>query len=376
MAHNKSLSRAKSTKNDEFYTRLTDIEKELRHYRRHFKDKIVFCNCDDPFESNFFRYFVMNFNRLKLKQLVCTCYAGSPVMGQQMTVADILGKPDTPSDTPYKAIVNKVYDITGDGAIDQDDIIELFRAGENTLEELMEDGDFRSQECLDLLSECDIVCTNPPFSLFRSYIALLMEYRKRFIIIGNQNVITYRDFFPLLQNNFVWLGNNNPPPKLFYIPESADRKNVVYDDDGNKMAVFGNICWFTNLDISRRHEDMILIRRYNPEDYPTYANYNAIEVQKLSDIPFDYDGYMGVPLTFLNKYNPDQFEIIGRSHDIDWAVNECPFFNPPDEAMAKSFKAYDNTWRVQIPYLLDEDGMPINIYQRIFIRNKHPEEPR
>ena len=353
MAKNRSLNNAGIARQDEFYTRLTDIEKELRHYRNHFAGKIVFCNCDDPFESNFFRYFVMNFNRLHLKQLICTCYAGSPVMGQQMTFADILGRPETPSDKPYKAVVNKVYDITGDGAIDLNDIVELFRAGENTLTELDADGDFRSDECVEILDLADIVVTNPPFSLFKEYISQLIEHEKKFIIIGSKNAITYRDFFPLLRDGKLWTGYGFSGGDAYFMipPENArDFADGVYDPE-HGLVHFRNVTWYTNMDINRRHEDLILTKRYDPELYEKYDNYDAINVNRLVDIPYDYDGVMGVPITIIEHHNPDQFEIIGLT--------------------AGNIKGLAG-----IPTSTGKDGPYINgklKYGRVLIRNKHPE---
>lgn len=281
MAGNTNLSAAKRAKNDEFYTQLTDIEKELRHYRKHFKGKTVICNCDDPFESNFFKYFVLNFNRLKLKKLIATCYEGSAVAEYRNGKAK-----------PYKAVVTTVHDTTGDGGIDMEDVRNLFDLGENELTELEGDGDFRSEECLKLLDEADIVVTNPPFSLFREYVAVLMEHKKKFIIIGNKNAITYKEIFPLLKNNEMWLGSNNPAPKEFFTPQGVTK------------SVSGLTRWYTNLDLKKRHEELILVKRYTPEEYPHYDNYDAIEVNKVVNIPCDYAGIMGVPITFMDKYNP------------------------------------------------------------------------
>ena len=375
MAGNKSLTAAARAKQDEFYTQLTDIEKELRYYKKHFKDKTVLCNCDDPFESNFFKYFVLNFNRLGLKKLIATCYTGSPIANKQLSLFDILGESEATTNKPYKAVVTTVYDKTGDGGVDMLDVAELFKSGENELSELRGDGDFRSPECLALMNEADIVVTNPPFSLFREYVSVLMDNQKEFLIIGNQNAITYKEVFHLLMTNQVWLGVSSP--KEFVIPANVnDRKNTYVRDDGTIMAKFGNVCWFTNLDLRKRHEEMILVRRYNKEDYPHYANYDAIEVSKISDIPCDYAGIMGVPITFFVNYNPDQFEIVGRSHDIDWAEKECTFFVAPDDDHKAIYKEYDRTWRMQIPYWLDNNGMPSKVYLRIFVKNKHPEAPK
>ena len=320
---NNQLSAAKKAKNDEFYTRMTDIEHELVHYRDHFKGKVVLCNCDDPFESNFFKYFALNFNPLGLKKLIATCYSGSPIAGGEYQPS--LFDDDVDENTgrhrrAYKAVVNVFRDTTGDGELDMDDIKNLLDSGENELTELHGDGiygagDFRSKECLELLDEADIVVTNPPFSLFREYVATLMDYDKKFVIVGNQNAITYKEAFPLLRDDRLWLGYNKV--KEFVVPSAdhPERGNIVTDGKGGLIAKFGNICWYTNLDITKRHEDLLLYRRYkeDPSRYPKYDNYDAIEVSKVKDIPEDYWGVMGVPITFMDKYNPAQFEIIGCS---------------------------------------------------------------
>lgn len=350
MAGNRNLGVAKVDQNDEFYTQLTDIEKELRHYRGHFKGKTVLCNCDDPFESNFFKFFVLNFARLGLKKLIATCYATSPIAGQQLSLFDVVGGDEEQRNKPYKAVVTKVYDVTGDGGVDMFDVAELFKSHENELVELEGNGDFRSEECLALLDEADVVVTNPPFSLFREYVATLMEHEKKFIIIGSQNAITYKEFFPLLKDDKVWLGST--APKEFIVPtEMKDRKNTYVREDGTLIAKFGNVCWFTNLDIKKRHEELILVKKYagHEDEYPKYDNYDAIEVSKVANIPLDYDGVMGVPITFLDKYCPDQFEIIGLDR-----------YTVPKQFLVGG--------RVAI------NGKPT--YARILIRNKHPEQPK
>lgn len=308
MAGNKSLKAAVRAKEDEFYTQLTDIEKEMRYYKKHFKDKVVFCNCDDPFESNFFKYFVLNFNRLGLKKLIATCYVSSPIANTQLSLFDITGTEEDKQNKAYKAVITKVYDKSGDGGIDMFDVAELFKSGENELTELDGDGDFRSAECLALLDESDVVVTNPPFSLFREYVSTLLEHNKHFIIIGSQNAITYKEFFPLLMQNKVWLGYGNGDMS-FKVPEYFEPRETRFwvDDDGQKWRSLGNIAWFTNLDIRKRHEEMILVKRYDSSKYPNYDNYEAIEVSKTADIPCDFPGVMGVPITFMYKYNPEQF---------------------------------------------------------------------
>ena len=307
---NSRLSAAKKAKNDEFYTRMTDIEHELVHYKDHFKGKVVLCNCDDPFESNFFKYFALNFNHLGLKHLTATRHSGSPIAGGECQPS--LFDDDVDEDTgrhrkAYKAVVNVFRDTTGDGGLDMDDIRNLLDSGENELTELHGDGtygagDFRSKECLKLLDEADVVVTNPPFSLFREYVATLVEHDKKFVVLGNKNAITYKEIFPLLRDDKVWLGFTSPSD--FTIPGGGTTKQV------------NGLCrWCTNLDIEKRHEDLILCRRYadDPSKYPHYDNYDAIEVSKVKDIPEDYWGVMGVPISFMDKYNPGQFDIIGCS---------------------------------------------------------------
>lgn len=315
MADNKNLHRANKEKQDEFYTRLEDIENELKHYKEHFKNKIVFCNCDDPYESNFFRYFAINFNYLKLKKLIATCYNNSPIAYTQLS---LIGKDKVvlnKNKHPYKIEITEVKDYNKDGATDLVDVKYLLENKKNTLTVLKEDGDFRSQECVKLLKECDIVVTNPPFSLFREYLAQLIKYDKKFVIIGNQNAITYKEVFPLISQNKVWLGYNNGAYK-FQVPTSFNRNNVVYEN-GVKYAKFGNICWFTNLPTTKRNEELVLYKKYIPNEYPKYDNYDAINVDKVSDIPCDYYGVMGVPITFIDKYNPAQFEIVAFRKGAD-----------------------------------------------------------
>lgn len=325
MAGNTSLRKADKAKNDEFYTQLADIELELKHYRKHFAGKTIFCNCDDPYESNFFKYFAMNFNFLGLKKLIATCYKGSPVVGEQfeqLSIFDILpSEENTPKRFPYKIEITEVIDINGDGAVDLTDVEYLLRNKKNSLCLLDGDGDFRSPECVDILKQADIVITNPPFSLFREYIGQLMEYDKKFLVIGSQNAITYKEIFPLLKENRMWLGYRCGD-MAFTVPEYYEERETRFwiDDNGQKWRSLGNICWFTNLDHKKRHEELELYKRYTPEEYPEYDNYRAINVDKVSDIPEDYYEEMGVPITFLDKYNPDQFEIIdgiGRYSILD-----------------------------------------------------------
>lgn len=301
---NANLTSAKRAKNDEFYTRMPDIENELRHYSEHFKGRTVLCNCDDPYESNFFRYFALNFNHLGLKKLMATSYCGSPIAGAEYQPSLFGDEPDAPSRHAYKAIVTHVEDTTGDGGFDMEDVKALLNAPGNEVAELHGDGeygagDFRSRECLELLDEADIVVTNPPFSLFREYVATLMDYGKGFVVLGNKNAVTYKEIFPLLRDDKVWLGFTSPSD--FTVP-----------GEGTTKKVNGLCRWYTNLDITKRHEDLLLYRRYkgHETDYPKYDNYDAIEVSKVADIPEDYHEVMGVPITFMDKYNPDQFDIV------------------------------------------------------------------
>lgn len=257
---NSNLSAAVKRKKDEFYTQLTDIEKEMRYYRKHFRGKTVFCNCDDPYESNFFKYFVLNFNRLGLKKLIATCYAGSPISGSLFDASEITAGD---KDKPYKAIVTKVYDTSGTGSIDMLDVAALFKTKENELTELQGNGDFRSEECLQLLDEADIVVTNPPFSLFREYVATLIAHEKKFVIMGNKNAITYKEFFPLLKENKVWVGATPlNGGRWMIIPKKVAVKSnkAKINEKGETLLNIAGVCWFTNLDIKKRHEPLLLIK--------------------------------------------------------------------------------------------------------------------
>lgn len=312
---NKMLGKAKENKNDEFYTQLVDIEKEMKYYKEHFKDKIVFCNCDDPYESNFFKYFAMNFNQLGLKKLITTCYSGSPIVTEQLSLFDIEGLviKKEQEKTPYKIEITEVDDSNNDGAVDLTDVEYLIKNKKNTLTLLKGDGDFRSEECIELLKEADIVVTNPPFSLFREYVAQLIEYNKKFLIIGNQNAITFKEIFPLLMDNKMWLGvSMNGSNRYFQVPDYYPlTESTGKIENGKKYAFVKGVRWFTNLENKLRNEKMILYKKYNKEEYPKYVNYDAINVDKVADIPCDYKGAMGVPITFIGTYNPTQFKIIG-----------------------------------------------------------------
>ena len=337
MVKNTNLHKAKNAKNDEFYTQLTDVAKELMHYKKHFKDKIVFCNCDDPTWSAFWKYFHLNFAELGLKKLISTHYDRE--------------------EATYK------MEYTGG---DDNDI----EAGLKT--PLEGNGDFRNQECLDLLDECDIVVTNPPFSLFRDYVAVLMEHEKKFLIIGNKNAITYKEFFPLLKDDEVWIGCNSPAE--FSTP------------DGMTKKLNGLTRWFTNLDVAKRHEKLILWKKYTPKEYQTYDNYLAINVDKVSEIPCDYNGVMGGPITFLDRFSPDQFEILGYTGGLGWNERnevktskeylDCKQHNP-DGSITSGGKVntgaalyYSNIPAQRYYTASNCDGYLLRTYGRILIRKK------
>lgn len=311
---NANLRKADWTKNDEFYTQLPDIENELRHYKQHFKNKIVYCNCDDPYESNFFKYFAMNFNFLWLKKLIATSYSPSPIAHTQLNIFW-----DKKS---YKIEINEVYDVNWDWAEDLADVKYLLENGKwkNKVSLLEWDWDFRSEECLEILKKVDIVVTNPPFSLFREYLAHLIKFNKKFLILSNMNSISYKEVFPLIKDNkiWTWYGFNMSMVYKTAYPNllEANRKFVIwkwYNPDDWYVKVPA-ICWLTNLDIKKRHENLIMYKKYNSEEYPKFDNYDAINVDKVSEIPENYYENMWVPITFLDKFNPEQFEILDWLH--------------------------------------------------------------
>ena len=296
---NTNLHNAKKVKNDEFYTQLSDIEKEMAHYKDFFKGKIVYCNCDDARESNFFKFFANNFESLGLKKLITTGYKEN------------------------RKGVKLVYEGDKNGNFMADD-------AEVAVTELEGNGDFRSEECIELLKECDVVVTNPPFSLFREYIAQLMEYGKKFLIIGNMNAITYKEIFPYIKNNELWWGCSLHGTKCHFIVPNSYEGNNVFEENGVRYGKVNNAIWFTNINHTKRNTPLDLYKKYSADEYPKYDNYDAIEVSKVSEIPMDYDGAMGVPITFLDKYCPTQFEIIKfrkGNDDKDLSVNgKCPYF--------------------------------------------------
>ncbi len=344
---NNNLHKASKAKKDEFYTQLVDIEKELKHYKSQFRGKVVYCNCDDPFESNFFKYFASNFKELGLKRLIATSYKPSPIANTELVLqpsllpgyedevvrqpAELKGRPKI---TANKFIINEVDDIDGDGAFDLRDIADQLKANKNNeWLPLKGEGDFRSEESIELLKQADIVVTNPPFSLFREYISQLVEYDKKFLIIGNVNSITYKECFKLIKENKLWLGASiHSGDREFQVPDDypLNAASSRIDSDGKKYIRVKGVRWFTNLDYEERHENLVLYKKYNPKECPKYDNYDGINVDKTADIPVDYDGAIGVPITFLDKYNPEQFEIVKfrkGDNDKDLVINgKSPYF--------------------------------------------------
>ena len=344
-AKNKSLRKAKNTKEDEFYTQLSDIERELKYYKHHFKDKVVYCNCDDPRVSNFFHYFSYNFEKLGLKKLIATCYKSQDM--------DLFSQ-----NTSERAIY-----LEYDGDKNGDNVPNPEEIG---IIELNGDGDFRSAESIELLKQADIVVTNPPFSLFREYVAQLIEYDKKFVIVGHQNAITYKEIFKLIKEDKLWLGFGFTGGAGHFINTQYEDYATAGDHKEGMIRVSG-VHWFTNLDINKRHEDLILFKKYSPEEFSTYENFDAINVDVTKQIPVDYNGIMGVPITFLDKYNPDQFEIIGLG-----------ISNSGIEVGVQPYKLEHKKYRKEIQKRGAVDGdlymMKNNIvevpYARILIKNK------
>ena len=362
---NNDLRAANRAGRDEFYTQLADIEKELRHYTEHFRDKTVFCNCDDPYESNFFKYFALNFNRLGLKRLIATCYDGSPVLGNELLL-DFGETTDSPKKIAYKVDITEVADVNGDGAINLADIQYLIQNDKNVISILKGNGDFRSDECVDLLKQADIVVTNPPFSLFREYIAQLDKYEKEYIIIGNTNSLSYREVFKLFKEDKIRTGYTNFNVGMFFsVPDSYEKFHHI--ENGRKMARVSTSCWFTNLPVKKHTEDLILYKQYVSEEYPKYENYDAININLYTDIPCDYDGAMGVPITFLDKFNPKQFEIIGLG--ISNSGLECGV-KPYKPEHKKYRKEIQKKGAVDGDLYMMKNGIVDVPYARILIRKK------
>ncbi len=322
----KDLAQAKDAKKDEFYTQLTDIEKELRHYTEYFRDKVVFCNCDDPYESNFFKYFALMFNKLGLKKLIATCYNGSPVSGNELLL-DFGDTVDDPKKIAYKVEISEVTDTNGDGAINLSDIQYLMQNDKNVISVLKGNGSFDSPESIELLKEADIVVTNPPFSLFREYLSLLDKHNKQFIIIGNTNALTYKETFKMFKEDKIRTGYTNFNVGMFFeVPDSWEKYHHI--ENGKKLARVSTSCWFTNLPVKKHTENLVLYKHYTPEEYPHYDNYDAINVNTYTDIPCDFDGIMGVPITFLDKYNPEQFEIVELGNSRENFTPNKDYINP------------------------------------------------
>ena len=385
---NNNLTNAKRAKNDEFYTQYSDIQKEIESYLDYnldvFRDKVVYCNCDDPFESNFFRYFVLNFNKLGLKQLITTSYKPSPVANTQLglfgddkTLTKLKGRPKV---TANKFIINEVGDIDGDGEFNLKDIAQQLKVNkQNEWTPLAGDGDFRSDECIDLLKQSDIVITNPPFSLFRAYVRQLVDYNKQFVIIGNINAITYKEVFPKIKENKMWLGATNFNTGMYFkVPESfiyTETYKFERERNGEKMNRVPGVCWFTSLDHGRRHQPLPLmtkdevIKFATKKPFEKYDNYDAIEVCLVKNIPSDYDGVMGVPITFLDKYNPGQFEIIGNGQSM---ANELGI-KPVGQKFVDDYYAQGNKGSINAKWnnLVYHIGEKVYVpYQRILIKHK------
>lgn len=389
---NQNLGAAKSAKQDEFYTQFVDIQKEVEAYLEFdagaFRNKVVYCNCDDPFESNFFKYFAANFNKLGLKKLVTTSYDGSPIAGAQVTFDEYIAISEKRRAPKAVAVVlNHVKDEDGDGAANIDDVKIFLKRNKAARVALKGDsnyggGDFRSSACIELLQEADIVVTNPPFSLFREYVAQLVTFNKRFLIIGHQNAITYKEIFPLIKDTKLWLGVDNGGTKWFqvrdnYNIQTLSRTKIV---NGTKYFSMGSIMWFTNLDHGRRHQILPLMTMSDnlkfsaglreKTSYDRYENYEAIEVGTYKEIPSDYDGVMGVPITFLDKYNPEQFEIVGttESNDSDNACRTRVYTSK------ECRDAYLNRFGKPGVYDLNASGVVngIKLFKRILIRHRSP----
>ncbi|MFL6726936.1 MAG: adenine-specific methyltransferase EcoRI family protein [Sphingomicrobium sp.] len=342
-ATNKTLKNAKAAKQDEFYTVLTDIEKELRHYRKHLAGKVVLCNCDDPRISNFFHYFSYNFERLGLRRLVTTCYRSQE--------RDFFSR----NDSEQAIWLEYRGDKNGNNVPDVSEI---------GVKPLTGDGDFRSQECIDLLKQADVVVTNPPFSLFREYVGQLVEHGKKFLVIGTWNAITYKEIFKLIQEDKLWIGiNSNRNFSGFIVPPHYPLHGTEarIDEEGNRIVSSNNTCWFTNMDNAKRHEPLILYRTYNEQDYPKYDNYDAIEVSATNNIPMDYDGVMAVPITFLNKYNPEQFEILGIMDRANSSGLRTKKYEKAELTNANDLNARG---------VIVQNGVHKAMYARLLIRNR------
>jgi hypothetical protein len=383
-ALNRSLHAAKAAKQDEFYTQYVDIQKEVEAYLEYdpdtFRGKVVYCNCDDPFESNFFKYFAANFNKLGLKKLVTTSYDGSPIAGAQLTFGEYNegnGKREKPKAIAVE--IEEVKDVNGDGATGIEDVKLFLKQNSHTRTRLAGGGDFRSAQCVELLKQVDIVVTNPPFSLFREYVALLVRHRKKFLIIGNTNSITYKEIFPLIKDNRLWLGCTNFNVGMFFeVPGDWKHFHHIDEATGRKIARVSTSCWYTNLDHGRRHEPLSLMTMADnlkfsktlrgKAAYDKYDNYDAIEVGTYKEIPSDYDGVMGVPITFLDKYNPDQFEIVGTTE----SNNPDNTYRTRVYTSGECHDAYLERFGKPGVYDLNASGVVsgVKVFKRILIRHR------
>lgn len=331
-AGNSILNKAKSAKdNDEFYTTYDTVAREMAHYVPQFKNKTVLCNCDDPFESSFSKYFIKNFNHLGLKGLICTSYYASRVIGSESELVDENGDPLSNDNGYVLSLTSVPKKITPDST---DEDVHSFLKRKKAVKKLKGNGDFRSKECIEYLDKSDIVVTNPPFSLFRELISLIVEHDKQFLVIGNQNALTYKEIFPLIQENKAWIGYQFGDME-FRVPSDSEPRDTRFwiDESGQKWRSLGNAMWLTNIDMNRRHQELALCKVYDSLSYPKYDEYDAIEVSKVADIPMDYEGIMGVPITFLNKHNPEQFDIVGEAnHGSD---NSFDLFKPTVDGKLK-----------------------------------------
>ena len=360
MSKNKWLSKAKKEKNDEFYTPYGVIQSELNYYENKFAEKTVLCNCDNPFESNFAKFFIRNFNYLKLKRIICTSYAGSPVVGTQMSLFDDYNEP-VESDRGYVLDISSVPMANGRGVSDDDISTLLHERG--IVKRLKGDGDYRSDECLNYLKQADVVVTNPPFSKFREFVKTLFEYNKQFLIIGHQNAITYKEIFPLIKDNKMWLGKPFKGNVGFFKSPYEDVATASQHKDG--LIRVSGVMWYTNLDYKQRHEDLILYKHYLADDYLKFDNYDALDVDKTADIPLDYSGNMGVPITFLDKYSPDQFEILGITDRQNTSGLRTKKYTADDSKKYNDLNARG---------VVIKDGKYKAVYARILVRNKKVQE--
>ena len=359
-----NLNIARIAKKDEFYTRLDDIAKELKFYKPYFKNKVVLCNCDDPYESNFFKYFALNFNQLELKKLIATCYDGSPVLGSELLL-DFGETTDEPKKIAYKVEITEVKDYNEDGAVNLADVKYLMQNNKNVISILRGNGDFRSKECIELLKQADIVVTNPPFSLFREYVAQLVSFDKQFLIIGNTNALVTQELFKLFQEDKIRTGYTNFNVGMFFeVPDSYEKYHHI--ENGKKIARVSTSCWYTNLPVQKHKEMLDLIKCYNPSDYPKYDNYDAINVNTYTEIPCDYEGVIGVPITFLDKYNPEQFEVLGVTDRQNMSGLRTRKYSEKDDPKYNDLNAHP---------VLYENGVYRSLYTRILIRNKKPQKP-